>query len=181
MVSEYFFVVQIEVVVPDDAIAPQGVVKGGVQVEVLSAQFHDVPGVPVADAFFRVVFGDDHDAPQTECVTEGFHRLGNPLTDTDALPQRSQDLVGVGLFQLVIAHVLADKIVDVQLLLPLAFRLYRAGQLGDPGGHGPLVLPDLSLVEEVLGEKVHAGSRRVDPAGEACDVEDLRVVQAELE
>ena len=58
---------------------------------------------------------------------------------------------------------------------------YTHLQLGDPGGHGPLVLPDLPFVKEVLGQKLHRGGGGVDPAGEAGDIEDLRVVQAELE
>ena len=75
--------------------------------------------------------------------------------------------MGVGLFQLVIPHVLTDEVVDVPLLFNLALVHGGAGQLGDPGGHGPLVLPDLPFVKEVLGQKLHRGGGGVDPAGEA--------------
>ena len=181
VVPEDFFVVQIEVVVPDHPVSPQGVVKGGVQVIILPADPHNVPGVAVADALVRVVLRDDHDAPQPQGVAQGLHRLGDALAHAHPLAQRAQDLVGVGLFQLVVPHVLADEVVDVPLLFNLALVHGGAGQLGDPGGHGPLVLPDLPFVKEVLGQKLHRGGGGVDPAGEAGDIEDLRVVQAELE
>ena len=89
--------------------------------------------------------------------------------------------MGIGLFQLVIAHVLADEVVDIALLFPVGHGLGRTGQLGHPGGQGPLVLLDLPLVKEVLGNELHTGGLGVYPVGKAGDIEELRAVQPQAE
>ena len=44
MVPEQPFVIQIEVIVADDAVVTQGVVKSGVQMNILAVQLQNVPG-----------------------------------------------------------------------------------------------------------------------------------------
>ena len=102
MIPEDIFVIQIEVVVAHDAGLAQRGVKGGVQVVALAVHRYHVPGVAVADAALRRDLAQRHDAPEAEPVTQGLDGLGNALAHADALRQRAEDLVGVGLFELVI-------------------------------------------------------------------------------
>ena len=122
MVAEAAAVVQIAVVVALDA-PLQGIVERGVEMVILSADAQHVPGVAVADAALRRGLAQRHDAPEAEPVTQGLDGLGNALAHADALRQRAEDLVGVGLFELVIAHLLQNKIMDGELLLKLRLAL----------------------------------------------------------
>ena len=58
----------------------------------------DVPGMAVFDALFRVIAAERDHAPDAERITKNFDRFGDALADADALSQRSDDLMGVGLF-----------------------------------------------------------------------------------
>ena len=69
VIPEQAVVVRVEVVIPDDAVMAQGVVKGGVQMDILAIQFQNIPGVAVLDTLFRVGLGDGNDAPQSQGVT----------------------------------------------------------------------------------------------------------------
>ena len=181
VVPEEALVVQVEVVVPEDAVLPQGVVEGGVQVIILSVQLQNVPGVAVFHATLRVCLGDGDHAPDAQGVTEDLHRLGDALAHPHAVGERTDDLVGIGLFQLVVADVGADKIVDAPLLVPDAAVLQGTGQFLHPGGEGLLLVPDLGFFKEVFWQQLHVLCAGGVAVGKAGDIEDLRAVQPQLE
>ena len=104
MVAEDRLVVEIEVIVADLlpclAAFAETVVEGSVQMVVRFPDLDDVPGMAVFDALFRVIAAERDHAPDAERITENFDRFGDALADADALSQRSDDLMGVGLFNL---------------------------------------------------------------------------------
>ena len=95
VITKDIFVIQIEVVITD-AIVAQGIVKGGIQVIIFSAQLYNIPGMAVFDPFFRVVAADNDHAPESQGIAQYFDCLGNPLADTHTLSQRSDNLMGIG-------------------------------------------------------------------------------------
>ena len=107
-----YFVIQIEVVVTD-AIVTQGIVKGDIHVIIFATQFYDIPGVAVFDPFFRIVPADGDNTPYTKGITEDLYGFGDSLADTDTMAQRPDDLVGIWLFQLVVADIFADEVMDI--------------------------------------------------------------------
>jgi hypothetical protein len=54
MVPEQASVIQIKVVISDDSVMAQRVIKGGIQMEVLTVQFQNIPGVAILNAFFGI-------------------------------------------------------------------------------------------------------------------------------
>ena len=181
VVPEQALVVQIEVVVPDDTVPAEGVVKRGIQVDVLAIDFQNVPGVAVFDALFRIGFGDGDDAPHAQRVTENFHRLGDALAHADTLAQRTDDLMRVGLFQFVVPDILADEIMDVPLFFQRRHILRGTGQLFHPGRQSFLMVLDLALVKKIFRHQFHVVRSLVKAVGKAGDIEDLRAVQPQLE
>ena len=180
MVPEQPFVIQIEVIVADDAVMAQGVVEGGIQMDILAVQLQNVPGVAVFDALFRVSLGDGDDAPQAQRVTEDFHRFGNALTYAHTLAQRADDLMGVRLFQLIVSNILTDEIMDVPLFFQRRHILRGPGQLFYPGGQSLLVVLDLGLIKQIFRQQLHilrAGGEAVSKPGY---IENLRAVQPQL-
>ena len=102
MIPEDGFIIQIEIIVADllpglEAFA-ETVVEGSVQMVVRFPDLDDVPGMAVFDALFRVIAAERDHAPDAERITKNFDRFGDALADADALSQRSDDLMGVGLF-----------------------------------------------------------------------------------
>ena len=102
VVAEDRLVVEIEVIVADLlpclAAFAETVVEGSVQMVVRFPDLDDVPGMAVFDALFRVIAAERDHAPDAERITKNFDRFGDALADADALSQRSDDLMGVGLF-----------------------------------------------------------------------------------
>ena len=72
---------------------------------VLSVDPDDVPGMTVFDPFFRIVPADGDNTPYTKGITEDLYGFGDSLADTDTMAQRPDDLVGIWLFQLVVADI----------------------------------------------------------------------------
>ena len=144
-------------------------------------QLHDVPGVAVFHAPLRICLGEGHHAPDAKRVAQRLHGLGDALAYPHALAQRADDLVGIGLFQLVIPHVPTDEIMHKLFLLPIAQAHGRAGELLDAGGHGLLVLLNLALFKQVFRHHLHAGGLGIVPVGEAHGVENLRMIQPQLQ
>ena len=180
MVPENLPILQVEVVIADELRSPHRIIKGGIQMVVPSAYPHNIPGMAVLNPLLRGILRDDHDAPQPQLVAQGLHRLGNSLAHPHPLAQGAQNFVGIGLFQLVVVYLGANKVVDIPLLLPLGQSLGGTGQPLHPGAQRLLVLPDAPLVKEVLGTKFHPKGIGVDPAGESSHVEYLRAVQTQV-
>lgn len=80
---------------------------------VLSVDSDDVPGMTVFDPFFRIVPADGDNTPYTKGITEDLYGFGDSLADTDTMAQRPDDLVGIWLFQLVVADIFADEVMDI--------------------------------------------------------------------
>lgn len=169
-------VVQVEIVVPGRS-PLEGVVKGGVQVIALAVHRYHVPGVAVFHAPLRGRLAEGHDAGQLHRVAQGLHRFGDALAHPHPLGQGADDLVGIGLFQLVIPDVLQNEGVDGQLLVPVAFPLQGPGQTVQPGGHRLAVLADLPLVEQILRQQLHMVRPGHPPVLKPGDVEHQRRVQ----
>ena len=123
MITENLLVPQIEVIVAEllfgQPLSPQCIVKGSVHVKISSVHPENVPGMAVFDSFFQIVAADRDEAPQAQGVAENLHRLGNAFADPHSLAQRTDDFVGIRLFQLVVAHIGADEIMDVFLLFQI--------------------------------------------------------------
>ena len=75
--------------------------------------FYNIPGMTVFDSLLWIITADSNDTPYSQRVQQYFHCLGNALTDTHALPQRSNDLMGIGFFQLIITYIFTDKIMHM--------------------------------------------------------------------
>ena len=86
---------------------------------VLSVDPDDVPGMTVFDPFFRIVSTDGDNTPYTKGITEDLYGFGDSLADTDTMAQRPDDLVGIWLFQFVVADIFADEVMDIFFLIPL--------------------------------------------------------------
>lgn len=80
---------------------------------VLSVDPDDVPGMTVFDPFFRIVPTDGDNTPYTKGITEDLYGFGDSLADTDTMAQRPDDLVGIWLFQLVVADIFTDEVMDI--------------------------------------------------------------------
>ena len=102
MIPEDGFIIQIEIIVADLlsglAAFAETVVERSIQMVVRFSDLDDVPGMAVFDALFRVIAAERDHAPDAERITKNFDRFGDALADADALSQRSDDLMGVGLF-----------------------------------------------------------------------------------
>ena len=181
MVAEQVFVIQIEIVVPKRAVPAQRGVEGGVQVKIPPIQPKNIPSMAVLDTSVRRRFGDRDDTPHTQRVAQDLDRLGDPLTHSHALAQRSDDLVGIGLLQLVVVHIPADEVVDILFFLRRGQGHSRADQLVDPGGEGLLMLAHLTLAEPIVRQQLHIGGPRDKAVGKPGDVKDVRAVQTQLE
>ena len=80
---------------------------------VLSVDPDDVPSMTVFDPFFRIVPADGDNTPYTKGITEDLYGFGDSLADTDTMAQRPDDLVGIWLFQLVVADIFTDEVMDI--------------------------------------------------------------------
>ena len=107
MVSEYAFIIQVEIVVPDLFWSlpvthllpvPKSIVKRRIQMIIFSADFYDIPGMTVFDSFLRIIPAHCDHTPDSERIAQYFHRFCNSLTDSDTLSKRSDDLMGIWLF-----------------------------------------------------------------------------------
>ena len=97
----------------------KAVVKGGIQMVISAADSHNIPCMAVFDVLLRIRFGYGDHAPDSQGVAENLYSLCYPLADPHPLAQRTDDLMGIRFFQLIVADAGADKIVDIPFLLPL--------------------------------------------------------------
>ena len=102
--------------IPVFLLPSQTVVKGGVQMIILTSQPNHIPGMPVFNALFRICFRNGDHTPDAQRVAENFDRFGNSLTDTDALAQR-------------VRRIAEEEGIPVLQRLPLARALLRDGNV----------------------------------------------------
>ena len=118
-----------------------------------TSDFDNIPGMPVFDPFLWIVAAQSDHAPHSKCIQQNLHCLCNSLADAHTLSQGTDDLMGIWLFQLVIAYIFTDKIVNVFLLLPFRELHGRANQLFHPRIHRFLVFNDLLFLKQILRNK----------------------------
>ena len=147
----------------------------------LPAELDDVPGVQVAFTIGTVPVADGDHARQTEPVTQQLDRLGHALAHADAVGQRADDLVGIRLFELVIADVFHNEIMDRALLLHRRQTAQRPQQAHHTRLDRLPVLPDALFLKPVLRTELHKRRLRHRAARKAHGVKDLRMIQPELE
>ena len=61
--------------------------------------------------------------------------------------------MGIRLFQLIISHIITDKIMNIFLLFPFRQIFCRPRKFFYSGGHCPLMLPDFIFVKQILRYK----------------------------
>ena len=135
----------------------------------------------ILDSFFRIGFGNRNDTPEPKLITEDFDSFRNSFTYADSLSQWADNLVGVGLFEFVVAHILTDEIVDVLFFFQRGQRLGGTNQLGNAGGEGFLVLLDLVFFKQVFRNQLHMVGTGIEAVGKGGHIEDLGTVQPQLE
>ena len=96
------------------------------------------------------------------------------------MTQRSDNFMGIGLFQFIVVDILTDKIVDILFLFQLRKLCRRSCELFHPGIHGFLVVFDLALLKKVFRDEDQIRGIREIPVFKAGHPENLRVVKAEL-
>ena len=136
-----------------------------------------VPGVAVSYSPLRIGFTEGNDALHPHRVAQGLHRFGNALAHADPLGHRPDDLMGIGLFQLVIADILQNKVVNGQFLLQLTFPLQGPHEPLHPGGNSLLMGAYLALFKEVLRNKLHMVCPRIVPIAVPHHIKQQRRVQ----
>ena len=124
---------------------------------ILSVDSDNVPGMAVFDTFFGIISADGDNTPDSEGIAENFYGFGDSLTDADTMAKRSDDLMGVWLFQFVIADIFADKVVDIFFLIPFRKLRCRAYKLLYAGVQSFLVLADLFLSKMYSGIRMRLG------------------------
>ena len=77
---------------------------------ILTADPDNIPGMPVFDLLVRIAVREGHDAPDPQGVTQDLKGLCDPFAHADSLLQGTCNLMRIGLLQLVIPDVSADKI-----------------------------------------------------------------------
>ena len=148
---------------------------------ICAPDFYDVPGMSVFDILLWVSLRNHHDAPDTQLIAEDLHGLGNSLANTHPLSQRTEDLMGIGFLQFIIADILADKIMDILLLFQFCHSHRRTDQFLHPRLHGLLMIFDLIFIKQVLRRQFHISRIRIVPEMKSADKKDLRTIQAQFQ
>lgn len=73
------------------------------------------------------------------------------------MAQRPDDLVGIWLFQFVVADIFADEVMDIFFLIPLGKLHGGAHKLVYAGSQGFLMLPDFILSKIYSGISIRFG------------------------
>ena len=184
MVTEDVFVIQIKIIVADTdriiLVSAKCIVKSGIQMIILSVDSDNVPGMAVFDTFFGIISADGDNTPDSEGIAENFYGFGDSLTDADTMAKRSDDLMGVWLFQFVIADILEDKVVDIFFLIPFRKLRCRAYKLLYAGVQSFLVLADFVFVKNVFGDQDEVGRILIMTVFKSHSPEDLRMIQTKL-
>ena len=89
VIPENLFIFQIEIIIAQflscKTVLPKGIVKCNIQMIKLSADFYDIPCMPILDAFLWIVSANGNHAPDPKGITQHFHRFCNPLTDSHTM------------------------------------------------------------------------------------------------
>ena len=95
-------IIQIKIIIPYSVPVTQRIVEGGVQMIIGSSDSDNIPGMAVLDTFLRICFGNGDHTPDPEGIAQHLYGLGYPFTYAHTLPQRTDDFMGIGFFQLII-------------------------------------------------------------------------------
>lgn len=97
------------------------------------------------------------------------------------MAQRPDDLVGIWLFQFVVADIFADEVMDIFFLIPLGKLHGGAHKLVYAGSQGFLMLPDFIFVEDIFRNQYQIWRVLVITVFKPHSPENLRVIQTKLE
>ena len=89
--------------------------------------------------------------------------------------------MGIRLFQLIISHIITDKIMNIFLLFPFRQIFCRPRKFFYSGGHCPLMLPDFIFVKQILRYKDQIRRVLIVFILISCHPENLRVIQTKPE
>ena len=156
MVFKNMSIVQIKVIVADVCsfiTVSKCIVKCCIQMIVCTADSDNVPGMTVFDSFFRIVAAYRDHTPDSQRIEKDLDCFGNAFADANALSQRSNDLMGICLLELIIMYILTDKVMYIFLLFPLRKALCRAHQFLYSGFHCLLMLFYFSLIKQIFRDK----------------------------
>jgi len=170
-------VVQVYIIITYLSPAAERVVKRHIEMIPVSADPYEIPCVPVADPVRRIRLGDDHHAADRQPVAEQLDRLGDAFADTDACCKRPHRFVGVFLFQLVIADIPDQKIMDVQFFLLFRTLFHWPQKACDPRFQRVALRGQLALFIQIDGAEIHIiGIFRIEIA-KIRHIEDFGVVK----
>ena len=185
MIPENLLVVQIEIIIADllscRTVFTKRIVKSCIQMIICTTNFYDIPSMTVLDPFFRIVTTDCDHAPDSKRITEYFHRFCNPFTYANSMSKWTDDLMGIRLFQLIISHIITDKIMNIFLLFPFRQIFCRPRKFFYSGGHCPLMLPDFIFVKQILRYKDQIRRVLIVFILISCHPENLRMIQPKPE
>ena len=156
MIFENLFVIQIKVIITnifDFITLAKCIIKCCIQMIVCTADPDNVPGMTVFDSFFRIIPAYRDHTPDSQRIEKDLDCFGNAFADANALSQRSNDLMGICLFKLIVMYILTDKVMYIFLLFPLRKALCRAHQLLYSGFHCLLMLFYFSLIKQIFRDK----------------------------
>ena len=89
--------------------------------------------------------------------------------------------MGIRLFQLIISHIITDKIMNIFLLFPFRQIFCRPRKFFYSGGHCPLMLPDFIFVKQILRYKDQIRRVLIVFILISCHPENLRMIQPKPE
>ena len=86
-------------------------------------------------------------------IQKDFYCLCNALADTHALSERSDDLMRICLFELVIVYILTYKIMYIFLFFPFGYVFRRTHKLFNSGFHCFLMLFYFAFIKQIFRNK----------------------------
>ena len=96
------------------------------------------------------------------------------------MPQNADDFMGILLFQLIVAYIFADKIVDIQQLFLIAAPCHRANQLFHACLQRLLMLLQLSLFKKIRRNQFCISGIGIIAILKCPCIEQLRTIQTQL-
>ena len=156
MIFENLFVIQIKVIITDifDFITlSKCIIKCCIQMIICTADPDNVPGMTVFNSFFRIIPAYCDHTPDSQRIEKNFHCFCNAFTDAHALSQRTNDLMGIRLFKLIVMYILTDKVMYIFFFFPLGKALCRTNQLLDSGFHCFLMFFYFSFIKQIFRDK----------------------------
>ena len=153
VIPENTFIVEVKVIITDVLyliIFAKSIIKCCIQMIVYTANSDNIPGMAVFDTFIWVVAADCDHTPDSQFIKQYFNRLGDSLTDTNALSKRSYDFMGIGFLEFIVTDVFTDKVMHIFFLFPFGQLCSCPYKLVDPCGHCLLMFSDFIFFKKIF-------------------------------